>query len=312
MRRREFLGAVATAVAASARVPLFAQASSAPPPKIMLFGFAVVSKDGTSIVARLPTVGTHRTFLAGTSAVIGRLAAAMKKTPVPGFGSGIGDGHNDLKGKDIQLLCLTVTDIIIGKKGDATNLQANLEDFVPRIPVVASKMRAGSYAFANYPKDTTTLSLSGGTLRMPGVKSNNQGTHDIAWQFQLDGKDVDKTYKLTDLLVFDSAAGTIDLSLHGVPAPVTLQSGEQLWFVNVPMQQDEDKTVTTIEHAHDWFSLLTPAVSGKIEAVTKTPFTRTKGTVRFKHPCAPPVVPTGKPPVMFFPPDTDPCFAVMA
>jgi hypothetical protein len=310
MKRREFLGAVATAVAAaSARVPLLAQT----PPKIMLFGFAVISKNGTSVVANLPDLGTHAAFLAGPSAVINRIATAAGNKPVPGTGSGVGDGHTDLGGKDTQLLCLKVKDVVVGNRGAATSIQANINDYVPRLPVVASKMAAASYTFAGIPPTSAKVSLNGGLLRMPTTKSNNQGTHDIPWQFQLNGTDVDKTYLLTDLLVFDSSASTIDVDLGNGTKPVTLQSGEALWFVNVPTQQAADKTVTTIEHAHEWFSLLKPPIKGTIEAVAKKTYTRTKGKVRFKHPCAPsPVEANNQPPmILYFPPDTDPCFVVM-
>jgi hypothetical protein len=317
MKRREFIESItAGLIAASAGVTTSAQA---PTPKIMLFGFTVISKNGTGIVANMPKVGSHDTFLAGPSAVINQLAASLKEKAIPGAGSGIGVGHDDLDRDDITLMCLKVPRATIGKAGDAAGMD-RLDVHVPKLPEIADKMQAGSHSFGAYPAGSVRLEFNGGTLKMPGQKSNNPGVNDVPWQFQLNGNDVGKPYKLTDLLVFHATANSIDVAFGGTAA-VTLQAGQQLWFINVPTIKDTtDKDPMTIEHAHEWFSLLTPAVGGGIRAVAKKPVVWPVGSWVFKHPCqrsTPPKIeaaPGGKnlpkPKVAFFPPDTDPCFIV--
>jgi hypothetical protein len=321
MKRREFIGSVtAGVIAAGAGIRASAQASNGPNPKIMLFGFTVISRGGSGIVAHMPKVGSHETFAAGPSKVISLLGSRMSQKPVPGLNSGIGVGHDDLKGSDISLLCLTDPAVAVGKNGDPAQM-SNLDAFVPKLPVLAGLMQGGSHAFGAYPPGSITIALNGGTLRMPGKKSNNPGVQDVPWQFQFNGKDIDKPYHLTDILVFDSTAAHIEVVIG--KNTVTLGPGQQLWFINVPTVKDTtDKNAMVIEHAHEWFSLLTPAVAGKIEAVAKKPVSWPAGSWLFKHPCAPqtPAPPMAGPPgastpqpvkPAFFPPDTDPCFIVM-
>jgi len=308
MKRREFIESMTAAlVAAGAGVRTSAQAGY---PKVMLFGFTVISKKGNGIVATMPKIGNHETFLAGPAAAINALGKGLNQTAVKGANSGLEYGHDDLGARGTTLLCLKATNATIGDGSSAATTD-RLDPHVPKMSELASSMKEGVYRFATYPEGSLTLEFNGGVFKMPGTRTNSPGVQDVRWQFQRDGKDVGKVYKLTDLLVFHSSTSQIDVSFGGTK--ITLTAGQQLWFINVPTVKEQDTDAMTIEHAHEWFELLTPAVGGKIQAVAKDKVEFKTVAFTFKHPCAKPIAPPKpgeQPKVRYFPPDTDPCFIV--
>jgi hypothetical protein len=312
MNRRDFLQLVSTGLvtaAAGGPASLFAQ-QPPPRPKIMLFGLTAVTQNGQGIRTVLPAVSNHGAFICGPAALVRQLANG--KTPTSGPNSGIDQGHPHIGGPGTELVCLEDHAVIAGS--GRAQFEPGLAGHLPNVPQLAGQMQPGpAYAFA-YPTGSIDMSLNGGMLRMPQVKSNNVGTHNVDWRFEHNSKPVGNSYGLTDLLVFDSATPTLDIAIG--PARATMQSTDVLWFVNIPTFAMPDTTVTRIEHAHDWFTFLNSPVNGKIEAVTTTTFKRPAGGTKIEHPCLgtkPRLTNKGtRLSAKYFPPDTDPCFIAMA
>lgn len=305
MRRREFLETIATGlVVAGAGARLAAQGN----PKIYLFGLTVVRERNGIVGASLPAVSSHGAFLAGDDALVRRLANG---NPVrSAVGTGVDEGHSGLGKAGTSLVCLK--DHAVQAGTGTGQFQSGLGTHVPNVPNIAAIVQQGpNYAFS-YPPGTITLSLGGGSLRMPGTKSHNLGTHDVAWQFTHNGTGVGSNYTLTDLLVFEAAGPSMDIVIG--PARATLGVNQELWFVNIPTFMMPDTSINRIEHASDWFMLLNTPIQG-MEARTQAGFSRRAGKTALQHPCAVPGAPVrlqkSGARVAYFPPDTDPCFIVM-
>jgi hypothetical protein len=252
-------------------------------------------------------VGKHALFLSGTERTLKALSSG---TPlVPAADCGLSQGHDDMGLPGEFALCFAGTAMTVGSGPSV--IDANLGQFLPSVTRVANELDPSQprHALKPMPAGTLVINLNGGRLRMPAKKSNNNGTHDIPWQFHLKNTPAGADYRLTDLLVYHSLSDSTTVSVGSATA--TLAPGERLWVVNVPTEtMPERDTPELIEHAHEWFSLVQPPLPGSdsdVSVKAKQPYTREnpEGT-QFRHPC---VVSRNRR-LMYFPPDSDPCFLV--
>jgi hypothetical protein len=298
MRRREFLAFATALVSASTRVPLLAQSR----PRIMLFGMMLVTKNPRGgITAVLPPMPKHAAFISGTDQTINGLANGNPVADGPK--SNIGEGHPELGLKGSKLMCLH-GDVTVGS--GAATMNPGLANHLPNLLTVAQSIQPGSYSLAPNMQGTRVVSLNGGTLQMSQKPSTNTGTHGVDWQFRANKVPVGNKYKLIDVLEFEASGNSIDVMI-GKGKPVTLSSGEQLWFINMPIEQATDSTVDVIEHADEWLHFVTPRPKVAVDAYAPGASPRIKGKYPLVHPCA-----KSRPGAGYFPPDTDPCFIAMA
>ena len=125
------------------------------------------------------------------------------------------------------------------------------------------------------------------------------------------------------MLVFQSTASELPITAGAKTA--TLKTGQSLWLFNVPTTDPPvDETPQIVEHAHDYFEILSPPLDHPENALIQT-WTRydrippKRNVGRFVHPCAIAPLradsqahPLATPAIVYFPPDTDPCFLVQA
>lgn len=316
MIRRDFLKAMSSGVLAKLAFfdRLEAASQTGNNAKVMLFGVAVISGDQAGHKAVFPTIGKHASFLVGQRATLSALAAAQQ--PIPSAGSNIAEGHEDIGLAGEHLLCYPGPNLSIG--AGVSQMSPALAEHLPRLVEIADLMDPSQKHSMRPPAGSLEVTLRGGYLRT-GKPSKNLGTHNIPWQFvDKNNKEIGGRWRLTDLLVYHSQNAEMEIAVNG-GRKALLGPGERLWIVNFPTFAMKDTTPLEIEHAHEWLSLVTPAVPDGREAkiLARTPYTRgaSKG-LELKHPCAEGKVEARlrQEPnyIRYFPPDTDPCFIVMA
>lgn len=281
--------------------------------KVMLFGVAVISGDQAGHKAVFPTIGKHASFLVGQRGTLSALAAGHQ--PIPATGSNIAEGHDDIGLAGEHLLCYPGPNLSIGT--GESQISPGLSAHLPRLVEIADLMDPSQKHSIRTPAGSLEVTLRGGYLRT-GTPSRNRGTHNIPWQFVgKDNREIGGRWRLTDLLVYHSQSAEMEIAVNG-SRKALLGPGERLWIVNFPTYAVKDTTPLEIEHAHEWLSLVTPAVAnaGEAKILARTSYNRgeSKG-LELNHPCA-----AGKVEARlrqeqnytrYFPPDTDPCFIVM-
>lgn len=308
MYRREFLsGGLAAAVGL-----LGTRSDAAVAPRVMVFGMSVVEhtllRDVNVWCPGVKVPGDednyHRTFVVGPPELVKKLASSTTPTK----GAGLGTGHNDLKPYDDDAAglmgCIPKGTLEVGR-GNA-DLAPTLPGHLPNLLHVAKGCEPDkSFSLGDIANvgQCVKVKLGAGVLGPTSNRSTNKGTHGIRWRFYYDGNPVRELYHLTDLLEFTSA--TDDILVKSPVGEGRLKSGEVLWIVNVPVIGDNDDTPEIIEHAHAWAALLDKPLSKTLEARAKDIYRRDRSSeTKFKHPCRADLK-------RYFPPDTDPCFAVM-
>lgn len=317
MDRRKFVSRTSLALAAAAMsraVPLFGQVSSRP--KVVFFGMSVVRKKGLSsaIEVNLPALGNHATF----AVAIGDHLAGLRWPGTPSDKIGLDLIHADLPGTLNSVACVSGDkDLKIDIDGNGgTTFSPHAEASLPNLIKLAKEFNpAGSYSL-DLPTGTVSVSMKGGELRLPYQTSHAAATRGVRWRFRYGGVEKGDALGLTDMLVFESNGGKLDIECG--EGNTTLTANQQLWLVNLPTYTDvtPDPTLQLIEGAHHVFELLSghAGLTKTIDAQSFTTFQRDKMKGEFKHPCAAMVgaghrlAPAGLVKILLIPPDTDPCF----
>lgn len=313
MNRRKFMWTMATVTAGAG---LFSRevGAQAGNPKVNLFGMIVID-DTSGLSAVFPQVAgmaPHRAFLAAPTAQI----QALKGTPVSIVKSGIEQVHRDFRtARFPSAWCIANQPFSIGS--GSASLHADLRKRLPSLSNLGSEPSIQRKLTASLPPGSFTLTLGGGTLRLPVQRSTSVGTDpNVLWQFYNGATTLGQPMSLTDMAVFESATPTLDISANG--GTLTMKQGDVLWFFNLPLYREDDLDPMTIEHAAVPFSLLSPSLAkNDVTAKTKTKLVFPGANIPFTHPCIggmkPPAAMTpgkkgGKVRIAYLPPDSDPCF----
>lgn len=287
-------------------------ASAAGQPRVFFLGMSALKTNVNDVTIHLPAAGYHRPVIVANKKVLTDLGL----TALTASDFNLDVAHLDL-GQVDGAACLSNAKLTVSSSGKPT-LSPKLESALPKVGEMYQKLTTKPPDRYEFPNDSSSVELkSGGTLRLPFQPSRNVGTWGFQWRLEKEPSPnvwdpIGDWHSLTDLVVFDSTAASLTLTLGQKTA--SLKDDDRLWLLNFPVQQGADKTNQVIEHAHEWFDIAYPPLSAaqkKIRFYTHARFDRlpVKENYKFKHPClyGATDVPDSR---RYIPPDSDPCFAV--
>lgn len=329
MDRRQFIAfASAGMIAPVLSQRVLAQAAQARP-KLLLFGMCVIQpgRPGGPLLAHLPAHGYHAAFAVGDERHVSALWTAKPSSQIY-----LANIHVDLPMSHVACVATGENQTLYATGGRDTVFGPAAAGALPKLTELAKKLvPAHNYAL-NLPKGTLSIQLSGGELRLPHQTSRAAGTWGYGWRFRSGTREFGDTYRLTDLLVFES--NTDELALRVGSKEMTLKSGEKLWLVNIPTTmaaekgyedkkceeivdpQEQADCRNVIDNAHHVFEVLTN--HDKLpDDITINSFAKFRRLERLKgagpepnHPCLDESqsAVAAKLRLLYIPPDTDPCF----
>lgn len=328
MNRRQFISSTSAAMIApvlSQRIQ--AQAARARP-KLLLFGMCVIQpgRPGAPLRAHLPALGRHAAFAVGDQRQVGAFWTAKPADQIY-----LANIHDDLQLSHVGCMRSGENQTLFATGGRETVFGSAVAGALPKLTELAKKIAPSHNYALNLPKGTPSVQLSGGELRLPYQTSRAVGTWGYGWRFRSGTREFGDTYRLTDLLVFES--NTDSLTLRIGTKETALAMGEKMWLINIPTSMVEEinredgkcepivdprkeaECRNEIDDAHHFFEVLTNHEQLPADLNVKT-FANFFRQDRIpgppghdpKHPCddqATLAVTLRR----YIPPDTDPCFA---